>query len=188
MSAYAGHGGASAQATPAMEPLAQAPAMSLPEPRALAEGDFGPRAVSASVNKAGTGISCRAYRFRVAAPAAPGGAMELFAEMATRHAIDEDSTLILLMAGGSNNGSYWDWPLDPERHSFVRHATRAGFVTLNLDRPGYGKSDRPDPTRMDFRQQADAIRQVVAQLKSGALGHRFKRVIVNGHSMGGMVA
>jgi len=41
---------------------------------------------------------------------------------------------------------------------------------------------------MDFRQQADAIRQVVAQLKSGALGHRFKRVIVNGHSMGGMVA
>lgn len=177
-------------ATPPVMPAANlpSPALHLPQPPALAPGAFGPREVSDSVLKASTGASCKAYRFKVATTADPSGAMELFAEMATQHEIREDSTLILLMAGGSNNGSYWDWPLEPDKHSFVKHATAAGFVTLNLDRPGYGKSDRPDPKVMDFRHQADAIRQVVAHLKSGAIGHRFNRVIVNGHSMGGMVA
>ncbi|WP_342131256.1 alpha/beta hydrolase [Hydrogenophaga sp. OTU3427] len=187
LSTYSGH----RVATTHMESAADAqPAqtISLPQPPAAAPGALGTREVSASVRKAATGASCKAYRFRVATTATPSGTMELFAEMATQHEIHEDSTLILLMAGGSNNGTYWDWPLDPARHSFVKHATGAGFVTLNLDRPGYGKSDRPDPTLMDFRCQADAIRQVVVQLKSGAIGHKFKRVIVNGHSMGGMVA
>lgn len=160
----------------------------LPEPPPLAPGSPGARAVSASVRKAATGVSCRAYRFRVTTGGDGSDTMELFGELAIQHPLREDSTLVLLMAGGSNNTTYWDWPLHPERHSFVKHATAAGFATLNLDRPGYGKSDRPDPTTMDFRTQARAIRQVVEQLKNGAVGHRFKRVVVNGHSMGGMVA
>ncbi|MDQ7747397.1 alpha/beta hydrolase [Hydrogenophaga pseudoflava] len=188
LSAYAGNDLASTRDIPVPDQFAEVPTLALPEPRALATGECGPRAVSATVRKAGSVASCRAYRFRVASSAAIDGTMELFGEMSTQHEIDEDSTLILLLAGGSNNSSYWDWPLDPERHSFVRHATNAGFVTLNLDRPGYGKSDRPDPTRMDFRAQAEAVRQVMAQLKSGAIGHRFKKVVVNGNSMGGMVA
>lgn len=186
LSAYTTHTATAAHRTPDIGGRAEA--LLLPDPVPVAPGAPGARAVSASVLKRSTGASYRAYRFRVATQDDGGGTMELFGEMATQHPLRDDSTLVLLLAGGSNNTTYWDWPLHPERHSFVQHATAAGFVTLNLDRPGYGKSDRPDPTTMDFRTQAQAIRQVVEQLKNGAVGHRFRRVIVNGHSMGGMVA
>lgn len=186
LSSYSGDRETSSPAT-AHAPTLQAP-LQLPTPPDFEPGAPGPRAASPSVFKAATGASYRAYRFRVTSPTDPDDTLELFGEMATQTDIRDDSTVVLLLAGGSNNGTYWDWPLEPALHSFVKHATDAGFVTLNLDRPGYGKSDRPDPTTMDFRRQADAIRQVVEHLKSGAIGHKFRRVVINGNSMGGMVA
>lgn len=162
--------------------------IALPEPpRLTQENARGARASSTVRYGKISDASCRAYRFPVRMPGTDE-AIELHGELATRLPLDQISCLQVLLAGGSNNGSYWDWPLEPEAHSFVRHATKHGFATLNLDRPGYGKSEHPDPTRTDFASQGDAVRQVVRQLKEGALGHSFKKVVLNGHSMGGMVA
>lgn len=166
---------------PPVEPVA------LPQPPGLPAGRRSPRATSDTVWRTTSAAWCRSYRFPVHLPHTDG-AIELHGELATQVPLDKVSSIQVLLAGGSNNGSYWDWPLEPEAHSYVRHATARGFATLNLDRPGYGKSDRPDPTRTDFAAQGEAVRQVVQQLKDGSLGHRFDKVVLNGHSMGGMVA
>lgn len=147
-----------------------------------------PRVIGAAAISKSSGASCRNYRFPVKLAPDSEQIIELAGELATCRPLAEDLTVQVLLAGGSNNASYWDWPLDPENHSYVRHATREGFVTLNLDRPGYGKSDHPDPASMDFAAQAYLVHQVLEYLKQGALGYKFKRVVLNGHSMGGMVA
>ncbi|MFC3450377.1 alpha/beta hydrolase [Amycolatopsis speibonae] len=79
--------------------------------------------------------------------------------------------------------AYWDWPFQPRRYSYVDSATRPGYATLNLDRLGYGRSSRPDPETLDFAAGGEAVHQVVAQLRP-----RFRTIVLNGHSMGGLVA
>lgn len=172
---------------PAGETAPQPEPIPLPEPPAAHDGRAAPRASSASVYRQTSQASCRAYRFPVRL-SATGEQIELHGELSTRVPLHQVSSIQVLLAGGSNAGQYWDWPLEPESHCYIRHATRHGFATLNLDRPGYGKSDRPDPMHADFAVQGDAVNQVIAQLRSGALGHRFDKVVLHGHSMGGMTA
>lgn len=160
----------------------------LPEPVDVPTLAARPRAIGDTSNRTNSGASCRWYRFPVRLHPDSDTWIEVAGELATRSPLREDTTIQILLAGGSNNGAYWDWPLEPEKQSYVRHATLDGFATLNLDRPGYGCSDRPDPTTTDFAVQGFVVHQVIEYLKAGALGHRFNRVIVNGHSMGGMVA
>jgi len=180
----------SMKGTVSISPPTQNPApvslIELPEPIASGPSSH-PRAISTAAYRTGTEAFCRSYRFPVKL-STTGEVIELYGELATSRPLNQISSLQLLLAGGSNNGSYWDWPLDPEAHSYVRHATSQGFATLNLDRPGYGKSDRPDPMRTDFAVQGHAVNQVIEQLKASALGYRFDKVVLHGHSMGGMVA
>lgn len=168
--------------------IAEAGLVSLPLPTAVTALRDKPRVMSDTTDATTSGASCRTYRFPVKLDPLGSETIEVSGVVATRRPLTEDTTIQILLAGGSNNGSYWDWPLEPEKHSYVRHATLAGFATLNLDRPGYGHSDRPDPAKLDFKVQAYVVHQVVEHLKQGSLGFNFKRVVVNGHSMGGMVA
>lgn len=156
----------------------------------LPEGTSGSsaRATSETVLDRNSGIFYRTYRFSVKLNPNSEQRIELHGELATTQNLTANTTLQVLLAGGSNNGIYWDWPMNPEMHSYVRHATKIGFATLNLDRPGYGKSDHPNPELMDFATQGYMVSQVIDLLKDGALGHQFSKVVINGHSMGGMVA
>ncbi|WP_454763609.1 alpha/beta hydrolase [Cupriavidus campinensis] len=156
----------------------------------LPEGGSGlpVRATSKTVFDKSSGVFYRTYKFSVKLDPDSEERTELHGELATTQDITANTTVQVLVAGGSNNGIYWDWPMNPEVHSYVRYATKMGFVTLNLDRPGYGKSDRPNPELMDFATQGYMVGQVIDQLKQGALGHKFSKIVLNGHSMGGMVA
>ncbi|MBX9252502.1 hypothetical protein H1Q63_00610 [Desmonostoc muscorum CCALA 125] len=49
----------------------------------------------------------------------------------------------LLISGATYGSVYWDFPLHPQRYSYVRALTNVGYATLNLERIGIGKSDRP---------------------------------------------
>src|ERR1700761_7316660 len=49
----------------------------------------------------------------------------------------------VLIPGLTYGASYWNFPLDPGRYSYVRAATAAGFATLALDRLGTGPSSHP---------------------------------------------
>jgi pimeloyl-ACP methyl ester carboxylesterase len=94
----------------------------------------------------------------------------------------------ILLNGGTYDHAYWDWPYDPERYSYVRYATERGFTTLNIDRLGYGLSDHPNASMLNFNVAGYVTHQLVEYLRQGALGPRFTTIVLNGYSMGGLTA
>ncbi|WP_166459420.1 alpha/beta hydrolase [Amycolatopsis pithecellobii] len=94
----------------------------------------------------------------------------------------------VLLHGAIYNGTYWDFPYQPERYSYVDHMVSRGYATLNVDRIGNGRSTRPHSTRVDLDSNAFVIHQLVTALRDGSLGRPFERVVLAGHSYGTLVA
>ncbi len=49
----------------------------------------------------------------------------------------------LLISGATEGHNYRDFPLQPERYSYVRALANAGYDACNFDRIGIGESDHP---------------------------------------------
>jgi pimeloyl-ACP methyl ester carboxylesterase len=140
---------------------------------------------------------CQEVRVPVALP--PGGPEEPVAvpEPARFHVIGSlcgrpplaGRTLQVLLAGATYDRRYWDLPLRPERYSYVRALTDAGYATLALDRIGTGASDHPPAGEVTVEADAFVVHQVVQALRAG---HGplapFARVVLVGHSLGAGVA
>ena len=95
----------------------------------------------------------------------------------------------VLIPGLTYGASYWNFPLDPGRYSYVRAATGAGFATLAIDRLGTGASDHPPAADVTAAAEAFALHDVVQRLRGGQVGHtRFRTVVLAGHSYGSDVA
>jgi pimeloyl-ACP methyl ester carboxylesterase len=95
----------------------------------------------------------------------------------------------VLIPGLTYGASYWNFPLDPARYSYVRAATAAGFATLAIDRLGTGASDHPPAADVTATAEAFALHDVVQRLHAGQAGPvRFRTVILVGHSYGSDVA
>ncbi|GAA4079305.1 alpha/beta hydrolase [Nocardioides kongjuensis] len=135
-----------------------------------------------------SGADCTALSFPVRQFAGATRVLQVYGELCSQGAVDASTPVQVLIHGGTYNHNYWDWPFQPERYSYVRAATRAGFVTLNVDRLGYGRSDHPNPLTLDFRVAAYVTHQLVQYLREGAVGPAFETVVLNGHSMGGLTA
>lgn len=135
-----------------------------------------------------SGADCRGYLFPVRQREGDPIVQQVFGELCSRGEVTARTPVQVLIHGGSYHHAYWDWPYQPEKYSYVEAATRAGFVTLNIDRLGYGLSDHPDPLTLDFRVAGYVTHQVVEHLRAGAVGPEFKTVVLNGHSMGGLTA
>lgn len=97
-------------------------------------------------------------------------------------------TALVTVPGATYGHYYWDFPYQPEQYSFVRHATGAGFATLNVDRIGCGASDRPLSALVTLTNQAYVGHQLVQALKSGYFGHAFSNVALVGHSLGSVIS
>jgi len=96
-------------------------------------------------------------------------------------------TVQLLLHGSTYARYYWDLPYQPEHYSYVRSATKRGYVTFNLDRIGNGASDHPNGNLVDIDANAYVVHQVVEALRAGQVASQsFQKVIVVGHSMGSM--
>jgi pimeloyl-ACP methyl ester carboxylesterase len=98
------------------------------------------------------------------------------------------TTVEVLIPGGSYNSSYWDIGYQPEIRSFRLAMNNAGIATLALDRLGTGRSSKPLSLLVTASAQASAAHQVIQALRAGALGPRFDKVIVGGHSIGSAMA
>jgi len=131
-------------------------------------------------------INCKAKRFHVALEAIPEASM--FAEVCAKDSEFDGKPVQILLHGGTYDHTYWDWPNRPNKFSYVLAATARHYVTVNIDRLGYGRSSRPDGSRLSFKLSAIAVNQVVQQIKSGLLGFHPETIILNGHSMGGIIA
>ncbi len=99
-------------------------------------------------------------------------------------------TVQVLLHGITYARYYWDFPYQPEHYSYVRSATKRGYVTFNLDRIGNGASDHPANSNLvNLYSNAYVVHQVVAALRAGQVGSTsFAKVIVVGHSLGSMIA
>ncbi|MEU2030252.1 alpha/beta hydrolase [Nocardia amamiensis] len=134
------------------------------------------------------GIHCEEHVFTVRVPAVSAADQQIAGELCTSNGVQPDMPWQVLLHGGAYDRTYWDWPYRPDTYSYVRHAVRAGYATLNLDRLGYGRSSRPDGSMLDFDAGATAVHGVIEQVRMGLLGAEPRAVILNGHSMGGLVA
>jgi pimeloyl-ACP methyl ester carboxylesterase len=98
-----------------------------------------------------------------------------------------DRIVHLLVPGATYNSSYWDFPYQPARYSYVRAMRAAGIATFRLDRLGTGESNRPASLEMSLLSHAEIVRQLVPALRTGALGQSFEKVVLVGHSFGTLV-
>jgi pimeloyl-ACP methyl ester carboxylesterase len=93
-------------------------------------------------------------------------------------------TVQLLVHGATYNHTYWDFPYQPPRYSYVDAAVRAGYAVLAIDRIGDGQSSRPLSSQIVFPNTIYTLHQIVDDLRNGTLGTKFDAVIEVGHSYG----
>jgi len=93
-------------------------------------------------------------------------------------------TVQVLIPGGTYNSSYWDIGYQPEIRSYRLAMNNAGYATLALDRLGTGGSTTPPSAVLTTLTEAAVVHQVIQAVRSGALGPRFAKVILAGHSFG----
>lgn len=96
-------------------------------------------------------------------------------------------TVQVLLPGATYTSSYWDWPYNGARYSYVRHAVAGGYATLALDRIGHGRSSHPASTLVDTNANIFTVHQVVQDLRDGTLAH-YQDIITVGHSFGSAIA
>jgi pimeloyl-ACP methyl ester carboxylesterase len=96
--------------------------------------------------------------------------------------------LQILVHGAGSDHRYWDWPLEPERYSYVEWASQRGIATLNIDRIGCGHSSYPPGAEIDVAAHVHTLRQIVRDVREGRHDiPSFGRVVLVGHSMGSVV-
>lgn len=96
-------------------------------------------------------------------------------------------TVQLLLHGYTYGQYYWDFPLEPERYSYVRAANAAGFATLAIDRLGTVGSLQPLSVLVTLDNNASIAHALVGALRDGQLG-AFENVVLVGHSFGSLIA
>ena len=130
--------------------------------------------------------TCRALH--VPAPHAGVDDASIFGVLCLPSRSARPATVQLLVHGGTYNHQYWDWPIRPEQHSYVRRALAAGYAVMNVDRLGYGRSTHPPSALVSLENGAAALHDVITSLRSGQLaGFPFSNVVYVGHSVGSIV-
>ncbi|MDH6253111.1 pimeloyl-ACP methyl ester carboxylesterase [Chryseobacterium sp. H1D6B] len=81
--------------------------------------------------------------------------------------------IIMLLHGKNFNGAYWE--------QTAKDLSDKGFRVIIPDQIGFGKSSKPESYQFSFAQLAVNTKAVLDELK-------INKLIVLGHSMGGMVA
>ncbi|MBO0777878.1 MAG: alpha/beta fold hydrolase, partial [Ktedonobacteraceae bacterium] len=97
-------------------------------------------------------------------------------------------TVQVLVHGSTYDHNYWDFPSVPQKYSYVRQITGAGYATLNMDRIGTGLSDHPPALSVTLQSNAYVLHQLVQALRNGKVyGIRFPKVMLVGHSFGSVI-
>lgn len=98
-------------------------------------------------------------------------------------------TVQVLVHGSTYDHTYWDFPsADPQKYSYVKQITDAGYVALNIDRIGTGMSDHPAALDVTLQSNTYVLHQLIQGLRNGTIGGTsFAKVLLIGHSFGSVV-
>lgn len=163
---------------------ADEPPPGTPDPIAVAGTTGTASRTDIATDRTASGATCGDYSLPVTLKPGRTERYQIFARMCSKSGFT-DRPVQLLLHGGTYNHTYWDWPYQPENYNYVKYATDAGYVTLDVDRLGYGYSDRPlVDADIDFESNAWVAHQVVQYLRAGGLGAKFEQVALVGHSLG----
>src|SRR5207237_4336047 len=129
--------------------------------------------------------SLRCQPLRLAVALAPGAPANQTVSAILCRPPGRGGTLQILLHGATYSHIYWDFPYRPERYSYVRAMSRAGYATLNLDRLGIGASSHPSADALTRTSEAYVTHQLVQLALSGGFeGGPFEHVVLVGHSLG----
>ena len=133
--------------------------------------------------------SPRFQPLQIAVALAPGAPADQTVSATLCRPGQSGGTLQILLHGSTYSHIYWDFPYQPERYSYVRAMSHAGYATLNLDRLGIGASSHPPADALTRDSEAYVTHQLVQLALSGGLdGRSFERVVLVGHSLGAFIA
>ena len=93
------------------------------------------------------------------------------------HAID------VLVHGATYDRSYWDFPYDAPRYSYVGRTLEAGRATFSYDRLGIGKSSPLPSTSVTMSADAFVLHQILQHFHA-----QFRVINLIGHSYGSRIA
>ncbi|MET8996116.1 alpha/beta hydrolase [Amycolatopsis sp. NPDC004169] len=97
-------------------------------------------------------------------------------------------TLQLLVPGGTYSSAYYDPPGLPDTRSFRKAVNNAGYATLAVDRVGSGRSSKPLSELLTATAQANVVHHAIQAMRTGAVGPRFEKIVLVGHSLGSATA
>lgn len=100
---------------------------------------------------------------------------------------DEKKHPALLVIQGLGMFTMDNSMIDLGYSQIVDDFTKRGFVTMRVDKPGVGDSEGGPASQVDFNRELDAFRQALVALKMRP-DVDPERVLVFGHSMGGVFA
>jgi pimeloyl-ACP methyl ester carboxylesterase len=99
------------------------------------------------------------------------------------------ATVMVLVPGATYNGSYWNFPYEPDIYNFRQAMNGAGYATFVIDPLGTGQSSRPPSALVTTLVQAVAVHDVIRTLRDDGMdGIRFSKLILGAHSLGSAAA
>ncbi|POR32810.1 Uncharacterized protein TPAR_06992 [Tolypocladium paradoxum] len=101
------------------------------------------------------------------------------------------AVLQILTHGVGFDRSYWDFPFDNYKYSYVDKAIDQGYSTLSWDRLGIGHSSHGDPvSEIQIFLEVAALKELTQRARDGkvpCLGHKFNKIAHLGHSFGSAI-
>src|SRR6266568_3346388 len=119
---------------------------------------FGARTGDDGADSAET--KCREVNIPVALTAGQPANQKIFAELCLPRG-RAPQTVQLLVHGTTYNHTYWDFPDQVPKYSYVDAAVRAGYAVLAIDRIGDGQSSHPPSSQITFPNTIYTLHQVV---------------------------
>lgn len=138
--------------------------------------------------KKSLGLDLTEVTYQVSCAEGEDADIEIYARLCVPAGRDV-TTVQVLLHGATYSNSYWDFPYQPEKYSYVEYmAGKQGYATLAIDRIGCGLSTRPHSSRVDLDSNAHIVHQIVTALRAGEGTPAFDRIVLVGHSYGTVVA
>ncbi len=120
------------------------------------------------------------------------GTFNIHVQLCQPHSSNGAGAIQIATHGGHYDSRYWDSKYQPEQHSYVEAALKAGYPILTYDRLGAGKSDLPDAySGVQAGLELEILKELTLMARNRSIGSGSTasqsdspRIIHVGHSFG----